>query len=39
MTLAVTETIYKQDFEKFLDIVQSIESFWFNVAQLPKTAA
>jgi chemotaxis family two-component system response regulator Rcp1 len=27
------------DFEKFLDIVQSIESFWFNVAQLPKTAA
>lgn len=27
------------DFNKFLDIVQSIESFWFNVAQLPKTAA
>jgi CheY-like chemotaxis protein len=27
------------DFEKFLDIVQSIESFWFNVAQLPRTAA
>lgn len=27
------------DFIKFLEIVQSIESFWFNVAQLPKTAA
>jgi two-component system, chemotaxis family, response regulator Rcp1 len=27
------------DFIKFLEIVQSIESFWFNIAQLPKTAA
>ena len=27
------------DFNRFLDIIQSIESFWFNVAQLPKTAA
>lgn len=27
------------DFGKFLDVVQSIEMFWFRVAQLPKTAA
>jgi len=26
------------DFGRFLSVVQSIESFWFNIAQLPKTA-
>lgn len=27
------------DFDSFVDVVQSIELFWFRVAQLPKTAA
>lgn len=27
------------DFGKFLNVVQAIESFWFNVAQLPKTTS
>ena len=27
------------EFSKFLTVIQSIEAFWFNVAQLPKTAA
>jgi CheY-like chemotaxis protein len=26
------------DFGKFLDVVEAIESFWFSIAQLPKTA-
>jgi two-component system response regulator len=25
------------DFEKSLNVVQAIESFWFKIAQLPKT--
>lgn len=27
------------EFGKFLTVIQSIEAFWFNVAQLPRTAA
>jgi len=27
------------DFGKFLDVVEAIESFWFTVAQLPKTTS
>jgi two-component system, chemotaxis family, response regulator Rcp1 len=27
------------EFGKFLTVIKSIEAFWFNVAQLPKTAA
>jgi len=27
------------DFGKFLNVVEAIESFWFTVAQLPKTAS
>jgi len=27
------------DFGKFLNVVQAIESFWFNIAQLPKTTS
>jgi two-component system, chemotaxis family, response regulator Rcp1 len=27
------------EFGRFLAVIQSIEAFWFNVAQLPKTAA
>jgi two-component system response regulator len=26
------------DFGKFQDVVEAIESFWFSIAQLPKTA-
>lgn len=27
------------DFGKFLNVVEAIESFWFNIARLPKTTA
>lgn len=27
------------DFEKFIDVIESIESFWFTTAQLPKNNA
>ena len=26
------------DFGKFLNVIESIETFWFTIAQLPKTA-